>query len=34
VAPIRLLMLADTLAREVDELPRVLDLVLTDVEGA
>jgi hypothetical protein len=33
VAPVRLVLLADTLAREVDELERVLDLVLSDVEG-
>jgi 4-aminobutyrate aminotransferase-like enzyme len=34
VAPIRLILLADTLAREVDELLRVLDLALGDVEKA
>jgi 4-aminobutyrate aminotransferase-like enzyme len=34
VAPIRLVFLADTLAREVDELERVLDLALRDVEAS
>jgi 4-aminobutyrate aminotransferase-like enzyme len=34
VAAIRLLFLADTLAREVDEFERVMDLALSDVEAA
>jgi 4-aminobutyrate aminotransferase-like enzyme len=33
-APIRLVFLADTLAREVDEFERVLDLALRDVEAS
>jgi 4-aminobutyrate aminotransferase-like enzyme len=34
VAPIRLVLLADTLAREVDELERLLDLAFADVQRA